>query len=188
MEMYVTEAKESSSAVPDREEPVLRRILTTHETGNLADAVRIIYRYGLRRQAEQLFGTLKSQGSDTESSQTESGKALKKLAITALNAALRIMQPVQDRDGKAGKHGSTVFSPKELIFLKVILKQYEGKTDKQKNPFQQNSPARAARIIAGTGGRKGYRRACPAGPVTMKTGSEIFCNLFKGWLLHEMCA
>ena len=106
----------------------------------------------------------------------------------ALNAALRIMQIVADRDGKAGRHGSAVFSPKELIFLKAVLKQCEGKTDKQKNPFQQNSSAWAARITARIGGWKGYQRACPAGPVTMKIGLEIFSNLFKGRLLHEMCA
>lgn len=188
VELYVTEAKESPTTVPDGEEPVLWRILTTHEISNLADAVRIIYWYSLRWQIEQLFRTLKSQGLNIESSQIESGKGLKKLAVMALNAALRIMQLVADRDGKAGKPGSIVFSPKELIFLKALLKQYEGKTDRQKNPFQQNSLAWAAWIIARTGGWKGYRRADPAGPITMKRGLEVFSNLFKGWMLHEMCA
>ncbi len=106
----------------------------------------------------------------------------------APNVALGIMQLVQDRDGKAGKPGTIVFNPKELIFLSVVPKQCEGKTDKQKNPFQADSLAWSARIIAGIGGWKGYLRACPAGPITMKRGLEIFSNLFKGWLLHEMCA
>jgi hypothetical protein len=63
---------------------------------------------------------------------------LKKLEVMALNVALRIMQLVRDRDGKAGKPGPIVFSAKELILLKVLLNRYEGKTDKQKNPFQEN--------------------------------------------------
>lgn len=47
-ELYVTE--ESPTTVPDGEEAVLWRILTTHEINNPADAVRIIYRYSLRWQ------------------------------------------------------------------------------------------------------------------------------------------
>ncbi|HAO22653.1 MAG: hypothetical protein BWK80_56510 [Desulfobacteraceae bacterium IS3] len=94
-----------------------------------------------------------------ESSQTESGKGLKKLAVMALNVALR-----------------------------MLLNRYEGKTDKQKNPFQENSLSWAAWIIAGIGGWKGYRRADPAGQITMRRGLEIFSNLFDGWLLCEMCA
>lgn len=123
-ELYAIEAKESNRTVPAKEAPVLWRILTTHEITGLTEALRIIYLYSLRWQIEQLFRTLKNQGLAIEESQMESGKGLKKLAIMALNAALRIMQLVQDRDGKAGKPGTIVFNPKELIFLSVILKQY----------------------------------------------------------------
>jgi len=187
-ELYAIEAEESGLTVPAKEEPVLWRILTTHVITNLTEALRVIYRYSLRWQIEQLFRTLKNQGLGIGESQMESGKGLKKLAIMALNVALRIMQLVRDRDGKAGKPGSIVFSPKELIFLKVLSEQYEGKTDSQKNPFPENSLAWAAWVIARIGGWKGYRRACPAGPITMKRGLLIFGNLFKGWLLYEMCA
>jgi len=186
--LYAIEAKESIRTVPEREEPVLWRILTTHEIKNPADAVQVIYHYSLRWQIGQLFRTLKSQGLAVEDSQMENGKGLKKLVIMALSVALRIMQLVQDRDGKAGKPGPIVFSEKELIFLKVLSEQYEGKTDNQKNPFQENSLAWAAWVISRIGGWKGYRRACPAGPITMKRGLAIFSNLFKGWLLYEMCA
>ena len=146
--LYAIEAKESIRTVPEREEPVLWRILTTHEIKNPADAVQVIYHYSLRWQIGQLFRTLKSQGPAVEDSQMENGKGLKKLVITALSVALRIMQLVQDRDGKAGKPGPIVFTEKELIFLKVLSEQYEGKTDSQKNPFPENSLAWAAWIIS----------------------------------------
>ena len=134
---------------------------------------------------EELFRMLKKQGLDLESSQLESGNGLKKLAIMGLNAALIIMQLVGDRDGEVGESGELVFTEKELECLKEVGKSYEGKTTKQKNPFEEYSLAWAAWIIGRLGGWKGYRKAGPAGPITMRRGLERFSILFKGWLLHE---
>ena len=110
------------------------------------------------------------------------------VVVLALNAALKIMQLTQERDGKSGKPGSIVFNMEELAFLQVLLHVYEGKTEKQKNPHQEHSLAWAAWIIARIGGWKGYLKASPPGPITMKRGLEIFTQLFRGWLLHaDVC-
>ncbi len=185
VELYAIETREIDETVPEGEERVLWRLLTTHKIESLEDALEAIYWYSLRWRIEELFRTLKRKGLNLESSQLESGKALKKLALMALNAALIIMQLVGDRDGEAGESGELVFSEKELECLKEVGKSYEGKTEKQKNPFEESSLAWSAWIIGRMGGWKGYRKAGPAGPITMRRGLERFSILFRGWLLRE---
>jgi len=70
----------------------------------------------------------------------------------------------------------------------VLLNVYEGNSVPQKNPFQVNSLAWAAWIIARIGGWKGYQKADPAGPITIKRGLEMFDQFFTGWLLQKFCA
>lgn len=186
VEMHVVEAKEHASTVPSGEDPVRWCLLTTHKVDTLLDAVLMIFWYSLRWNIEQLFRTLKSKGLDVESSQIEDGAALQKLVLMALSSAVRIMQLVIGRDGKVERPGTIIFNEKELEFLKVLLKTYEGKTEKQKNPFKQCSLAWVAWIIARIGGWKGYQNASPPGPITMKRGLEVFSNMFQGWLMREM--
>ncbi len=185
VELYAIEAREIDETVPEGEERVLWRLLTTHKIESLEDALEAIYWYSLRWRIEELFRTLKKQGLNVESSQLESGKGLRKLLLMSLHAALIIMQLVGDRDGEAGESADLVFNEQETECLKEVGKSYEGKTAKQKNPFEEGSLAWAAWIIGRLGGWKGYRKAGPAGPITMKRGLERFSILFKGWLLHQ---
>jgi hypothetical protein len=124
---------------------------------------------------------LNRRGLDVESSQLETGAGLRRLVLMALNAALIIMQLVGDRDGEADQPGNLVFNEEELECLREVKKEYEGKTELSKNPFEENSLAWAAWIIGRMGGWKGYRKAGPAGPITIKRGLQQFSILFKGW-------
>ena len=135
----------------------------------------------MRWLIEQLFRTLKSEGLEIEASQLEKGSALKKLAIMALQVALKIMQLVQERDGKAGVDAGVVFGNNEIELLEKVCKRYEGKTKKQKNPYQKKSLAWAAWTIARIGGWKGYQSESPPGPVTMKRGLQDFHIMMIGW-------
>ncbi len=124
-----------------------------------------------------------------EASQLEHGAALKKLVVIAVSTALRILQLTMERDGTSGRPGTIVFSETELEFLRIVLNVYEGSSVQQQNPFPVDSLAWAAWIIGRIGGWKGsYKKAAPAGPITMKRGLEIFNQLFTGWLLQKMCA
>jgi hypothetical protein len=120
-----------------------------------------------------------------EGTQLETGAGLKKLVLMALNAALIIMQLVADRDGEAGKLAELVFSDEELECLECVSNSLEGKTKLSKNPNETYSLAWAAWIIGRMGGWKGYRKAGPAGPITMKRGLQKFSILFEGWKLRE---
>ena len=106
VELYALEAREIDETVPEGEERVLWRLLTTHKIESLEDALKAIYWYSLRWRIEELFRTLKKQGLDVESSQLESGKGLRKLLLMSLHAALIIMQLVGDRDGEADSAGA----------------------------------------------------------------------------------
>ncbi len=185
IELYAIEAYECAETVPDGEKAVLWRLLTTHKINNLSDVFEVIHWYKLRWRIEELFRTLKKEGLDVESSQLETGNGLKNLVLMALNAALIIMQLVADRDGEIGESGNLVFSSKELECLEAIGAEYEGKTLPSKNPFEEYSLAWTAWIIGRMGGWKGYRKAGPAGPITIKRGLQRFSLLFKGWLLRQ---
>jgi hypothetical protein len=185
VEVYAVEARENPETVPVGEDPIIWRILTTHEVDSLEQAMEVIYWYSLRWRIEELFRTLKKEGLNVEASQIETGAGLKKLVVMALNAALIIMQLVADRDGEAGQSGDLVFIEEELECLEELEKEYEGKTKASKNPNEVYSLAWAAWIIGRMGGWKGYRKAGPAGPITMKRGMQKFSLIFEGWKLRE---
>lgn len=89
-----------------------------------------------------MFQTLKKKGLNVENSHLETGAALRKLVLMALNAALIIMQLVGDRDGQANQPGDLVFSGEELECLKSVSKEYEGKTKLSQNQFEKYSLGR----------------------------------------------
>jgi hypothetical protein len=184
VEVYAIETRESSETVPEGEDPIIWRILTTHEVLSLELAVEVIYWYSLRWRIEELFRTMKKEGLNVEASQLETGAGLKKLVVMALNAALIIMQLVADRDGEAGKLADLVFSNEEIECLEEVGNSLEGKTKATKNPNEIYSLAWAAWTIGRLGGWKGYRKAGPAGPITMKRGMQKFSNIFEGWKLR----
>jgi hypothetical protein len=164
----------------------LWRLLTTHQVETLSEACQIIRCYCLRWFIEQLFRAMKSDGLDIQASQLESGKALKKLTIMALQVALQIMQLVQERDGKSGVEASIVFKEEEIECLEKVGLQKEGRTPKQKNPYPKRSLAWAAWVIARLGGWKGYLSQYHPGPITMKRGLQAFEQILIGWKLAQM--
>ena len=186
VELYGIEVREHPSTIPAGEKGILWRLLTTHQVETLSEACQIIRWYCLRWFIEQLFRTIKSDGLDIQASQLESGDALKKLSIMALQVALQIMQLVQERDGKSGVEASVVFKEEEVECLEKINLQKEGRTPKQKNPYPKRSLAWAAWVIARLGGWKGYSSQYYPGPITMKRGLQAFEQILIGWDLAQM--
>jgi hypothetical protein len=184
LEMYAVEAREIDP--PPGEEPILWRLLTTHEINSLADAARMIDFYRLRWNIEQLFRTLKSEGLEIEECLLADGEALENLAAVALIAACQVIQLVRGR-GPEGETQSAllVFSPAEIHVLKAVVREYEGKTEKQKNRFTVGSLAWAAWAIARLGGWKGYASERPPGPITFTHGLRTFHAIFEGYRLAQ---
>lgn len=189
VELTLVEAREKKENLPQGEQPVLWRLLTTHAVNSFDDAIQIIQWYSMRWQIELLFNTLKTGGLNMESSELETGKALKKLCVIALGVALKITQLRQMRDDQSNEPATIVFNNEEIKVIKALVPQYEGNTLKQKNPFQENSIAWAAWLIARLGGWKGYQNESPPGNKTFKWGLDAFCSIYEGYkIAQEMCA
>lgn len=187
IKLHVVDVKECLDTVVGNEKPIHWCLLTTHDVKTNDDALRIVKWYCLRWNIEQLFRTLKKQGLDIESSQVETGESLMKLAVLALFIAVKTMRLTMAREGKEQKI-STVFNEIECNLLSAVLPKLEGKTEKQKNPYQPGQLSWASWIVARLGGWKGYKSESPPGPITMLRGLKRFQSLLEGFLLAELCA
>jgi len=108
--------------------------------------------------------------------------AIRKLAVLALELALKVMQLNRARDG-SNLTVQTVFSETEQACLKDLVSQYEGITTKQQNPHPPDSLAWGAWIIARLGGWIGYSSQRPPGVITFYRGLSRFQTIFIGWKL-----
>lgn len=189
LELYAVEAREKSSHAPAGEKAVCWRLLTTYTIEQLSDALRIIQWYGKRWQIELLFGTMKSKGLNFGASELESGSGLKKLCIIALQVALKINQLSQGRDNEKEQSAKISFSEEQIPVLQALSSVYEGKTEKQKNPYKSSTLAWAAWIIARMGGWKGYPSESKPGNQTMRIGLMQLENITTGWTMAKnLCA
>lgn len=186
IELYAVEARERNA--PKGQEAVCWRLLTTYKADCFEIAIQVLQRYCMRWQIEILFATIKTSGLDIESSQLEKGKALKVLCILGLYSCLKINQLKQAREDKTGISAHIVFNKEELIVLSAICKKYEGKTEKQKNKYQEGTLAWASWIIGRVGGWKGYESEAKPGIKTMRDGLIAFYRMYDGFMLSKICA
>ena len=179
--IYVIERPET---VPQGEEPIEWRLYTTHSIDTIEQAMQCVQWYRARWYIEELFRVLKTDGLNIESSQLETGFALKKLMLFCLLAALKIMIIKIAYDQKREDcPAQIVFSDIQIQFLKILQPTLEGKTDKLKNPFSSNTLAWASWIIARLGKWGGYNSQSPPGYITMKKGMDIFYIKSEAFIL-----
>jgi hypothetical protein len=101
----------------------------------------------------------------------------------AFIAAIQILQLRQAHDGTTGQRTSLVFSVEQVACMADLLPTFEGKTEKQKNPYPRSNLAWAA--IARLGGWKGFASQCPPGVITLRDGWARFHDLFQGWMFGK---
>jgi len=181
--LWAVELCESAETVPEGDEPIVWRLLTTHVVETLSDALRMAKWYSWRWWIEQLFRLLKRKGLRVESSQLETGAGLKKLTVLSLSVALGVLQLVSERDGGYGAPASILFTAEEEALLRVLQGRLEGKTKQQQCSHGQGTLAWAAWVIGRLGGWKGYARESPPGPITMRRGLDRFLSQYEGWIL-----
>ena len=171
---------------PPGEEPILWRLLTTHEIETVEQALQVIGWYRQRWHVEQLFRTVKRQGLDIEESVVAEGEALEKLAVIALIAACQTMQLVLARaSSDESQPASHVFEERELQVLTALQGRLQGRTAKQQNPHRPASLAWAGWTIARLGGWTGYDSDKSTGPITMRDGLERFRAIVQGYFLNQ---
>ena len=179
VELYALEVREVEF---DGKNPILWRLLTTHEASTISQAQHIIQWYAWRWHIEQLFRTLKKQGLDIEAVELGDMDAIRKLAVLALDLALKVMQLARARDGSKLRV-QRLFSIPEQACLQMLLTRFEGKTKKQRNPHPADSLAWASWIIARLGGWNGYLSQRPPAVITFYRGLAKFDSIFLGWSL-----
>jgi hypothetical protein len=169
---------------PKDEEAATWFLLTTHRVTDIADASRIIGFYRLRWTIEQLFRTMKTKGFDVEALRQEPDGPLENLVTAILIAAIRVMQLVSERDGRAKRLLSDVLDPGDQPVLEKICRTLEGKTEKQKNPHALGSLAYAAWVFSRLGGWTGYYGK--QGPIVMLRGLTQFHAIKHGWAIRDV--
>jgi hypothetical protein len=175
-------------ASPEGMEPIVWRLLTSHDVPDAATAWRLVDWYRCRWLIEQLFRLLKKQGLELEESQIEAAERLIKLTAVATRAALITLQLTQARDGQSALAADQVFDPPEVATLERLNQtRYAGKTPLQRNPFPAKSLPWAAWLIARLGGWDGYPSSRPPGPITFKHGLDQLKLLAEGWQLRDLC-
>jgi hypothetical protein len=158
---------------PANAEPVHWIVMTTHDVSTLEQAWRIIAWYRQRWIIEQFFRTMKQQGLRIEDSQLTTADRLCKMVAIAASAAAIVMQLVQARHGNQAQPASLAFTEHEIKLIALINPQYQGNTDRRKNPHPANSLAWAAWVIAKLGGWHEYQTK-PPGPITFFNGLAAF--------------
>ena len=172
-------AVEDASTVPEGEEPVEWRLLTSHVVDTADDAVQCVEWYKCRWYIEELFRVCKSEGFRIESVQLESGVAIKKLIVLTLWAALRCvtLKRAYDEQDEAVP-ANCMFDEEEEHQLDLEMERLHQKSPKAldgQNPFRKHSLPWAAWIIARLGGWSGYLSAHGRpGYITMKRGLDRF--------------
>jgi hypothetical protein len=179
--IYVIERPET---VPPGEDPIEWRLYTTHQIDTIEQAMQCVQWYRSRWYIEELFRILKTDGLDIESSQLETGLALRRLMLFCLQAALQIMIIKIAYDQKREDcEAEMVFSSKQIEFIKILQPRLEGKTEKQKNPFRINTLAWSAWTIAKLGKWSGYTSQGPPGYITIKNGLDNFYSKYEAFEL-----
>ena len=176
---YCIYAMEDASTVPDGEDPIEWRLLTSHVVETVEQAVECVEWYKCRWFIEEVFRVIKSEGFRIESVQLESGAAVKKLIVLTLWAALRCVSLKRAYDEQdESVPASVMFDEDEQELLCVEMERLHRKSPKAldgRNPFRENSLPWAAWIIARIGGWSGYVKAHGRpGYITMKQGLDRF--------------
>ena len=183
VELNVVQVSELQKTVKPGEPPVHWILLTTLDINNFEQACDVVQKYCLRWQIEQLFRISKKGGINLEASQMESQRGLLNLGALALQVAMKILQLTQARDVSNNVDAKIAFTETQVLLLHSLVNNYEGATEKQKNPYRPGSLPWASWIIARMGGWKGYRSQAIPGPITIFKGLVIFKNMY---LLYQM--
>jgi hypothetical protein len=160
--------------------PLSWRLLTSHRVESAEEALEMIRLYRMRWRIEEVFRLMKRDGLALEDSQIETAPRLFNLAALALQAAVRILQLVDARDGSS-RPATDVVDSFLLAPASAIAQTLEGQTARQRNPHPPDGLAWLSWIVARLGGWNCYYK--PPGPKTMARGWKRFEAMVQGYLI-----
>jgi len=182
--LTLIEAKEVN---PSGKNPVLWRLYTTWPVESFEDACQAIEWYSCRWFVEEVFKVLKKECFDIESSELESGWAVRKLTIMMLDTIIKLFQMLVSYNMAEGEvpDTETMFDEKEIECLERINRQVQGNTKKLSNPFDKTKLPWAFWILARIGGWKGYGSQRKPGAATLIHGLSKFYVLYQGFAMEK---
>lgn len=174
-ELNLVQVRENPKSLPKKQRKTAINwvLITSLPVDNLEQALRIIDIYRNRWHVEQLFRLLKRDGFEFETVQLSNVEAIIKLMVMALEASAAVLKMVQSRDQVEGNPIGEVFDNEQVEILKLVNREYEGRTQKQKNPYPEDQLSYATWTIARMGGWKVYRSK-PPGPKVIARGLKDF--------------
>jgi Transposase DNA-binding/Transposase DDE domain len=181
--LYLIEAKEINYTGKDT---ICWRLLTTIAVTDFDTALNCIEWYSWRWTIEEVFKILKKEGFNIEASELETGTAIRKLSLMIMEVVIKLfLMRIAYEQPELQLEASTCFSQTEQECLEYQIEKLEGKTEKQKNPYQKEQLNRYAWCIARMGGWKGYDKQRKPGITTLWIGLKKFKTLMEGWELHK---
>ena len=167
-----------ATTAPAGETPARWVLITTHKVASVADARWIVGLYRARWTIEQLFRTMKTKGFDVEALRQQPNGPLEKLATAILIAAIKVMQLVAEREGRARRPTERRLRSRRSARSQRVCRSLEGQTAKQRNrpppgpsPTSHGSSPASWRLLVAT--------ATPGkpGPIVMLRGLTEFQSI-----------
>ncbi|MFT4203088.1 MAG: IS4 family transposase [Chitinophagaceae bacterium] len=183
LKLYLVEALEAGCTGRDK---ISRRLLTTVRVTSMETALCCIEWYSWRWTIEEVFKVLKKEGYDIESSELEYGASVRKLCLLILEVIIKLfLMRLAYAEPERELSADSCFSQEEQEFLEHQTTRLEGRTEKQKNPYERKDLKRCVWVIARLGGWKGYESKRHPGITTLWTGLKLFDAAFQGWMIHR---
>ena len=159
-------------------------IWTNRKLKSSADGKNIIETYSKRWGIEVFFKLLKTDGYAIENTQLETGKGIRKLTLLIMDASIKVLQLKAARSGESEMKVKDVFTKQETLCLKALNNKLQGKTEKQKNPYNPQDLSWASWIIARLAGWTGfYSKNSPPGNKVFIRGLDRFESISTGYNL-----
>lgn len=182
--LYFIEAKEVKYK---GENPICWRLLTTIPIEDVQTAKMCIEWYSWRWTIEEVFKILKKEGYNIEASELEYSSSVRKLTLMILEVIIKLfLMRLAYAEPELDLSADSCFNKREQEFLELQIQYFEGKTEKQKNPFAKKDLKRYTWVIARMGGWKGYEWKRHPGITTLWYGLQHFKSSIQGWELNRI--
>jgi hypothetical protein len=179
VKLHLVEAKEINYSGSDK---VCWRLLTTIPAANIETAMMCIEWYSWRWTIEEVFKILKKEGYNIEASELEYASSVRKMCLLIMETIIKLfLMRIAYAEPEIEINAGVCFTNDEQEFLEYQIIQFEGKTHKQKNPYQTKDLKRYVWVIARMGGWKGYESKRHPGITTLWIGLKYFKASMQGW-------
>lgn len=186
VKVTIIEVKEKMNQGYKDEVELSWRLICSDKIQTTEQALQQVELYRNRWKIEEFFKLLKTDGFDIEGTELTKGKTIRKLTLLIMEASIKILKLKAARSGESQEKINSVFDEDEIECIKLLNKKYEGKTEKKKNPFEEESLSYASWVIARIGGWKEYYdKNRPPGSKTFIWGLEKFDAIVLGYKINK---